>query len=173
MKNLTLGILFLLALCHHKAIAQNDSNTKIIYLEILGASDVYSFNFEYLFKKNQSIQVGISWMPGTWQVKAQNDRSFFYMPIVYHYLVGSNKHKMDLSAGILYTQSNYYASPNNHKFRPEFGLGYRYSADKGFMVKTGFMFKTPLNLSMDRDQIFVYSEKKWLPWPYISMGWSF
>ncbi|MBC7382598.1 MAG: hypothetical protein H7296_06315 [Bacteroidia bacterium] len=167
-------ILTFLICFHQQAKAQGDSSSsKIVYLELFGSGDIYAVNFEYMFKQNQRLQAGVSWLPGTWQITSDNDRNFLYFPLAYHYLIGQRNHKIDLSAGVLYKLTWHTASPNNHNIRPEVGVSYRYQRKKGIFLKAGVNVKIPASLSVDSDALFFYTERHWLLWPAVGAGWSF
>ena len=170
----TILLLFLIA-CFIHVNAQSDSckHQRIIYAELFGNSDIYSFNLEYLFKKNQSISCGISWLPGTWQISSPNDRAFWNLPISYHYLIGKTNHKLDMNAGFIATIAQNNDAPNNYKLKTQIGIGYRYQRTKGLFLRTGVTLKTPFNLSVDKDEMFFYSDKRWFLWPSFCVGWLF
>lgn len=153
--------------------AQESKHTKIIFAEVLGSSDIYSLNFDYGLRENKTIMAGISYVPGTWQLQGLNDRGFIYIPVMYHYLLGKNKLKTELSAGSLQTIIVHKENPNLYKFRPQIGIGVRYQPKNGLFFRAGLNIKLPVTLSMDYYETFIYKEPKSLFWPGFGFGYCF
>ncbi len=153
--------------------AQESKHTKIIFAEVLGSSDIYSLNFDYGLRENRTIMAGISYVPGTWQLQGLNDRGFIYIPVMYHFLVGKNTLKTELSAGSLQTIIIHKENPNLYKFRSQIGIGLRYQPKNGLFLRAGLCIKLPVTLSLDYNEIFIYKEPKSLFWPGFGFGYSF
>lgn len=173
MYKLVVGFVCMLCFVTLSKAQYTAKNTKIVYLELLGNSDLYSINFEYVINQKQGIRLGASWVPGTWDVVINNDRHFFYLPLEYNYLIG-HKHMLDLSVGIQTTLTYYIQDlPNHYRFRPQLGVGYRYQGPKGLFGRMGITANTPYFLSADVNEAFFYTNNRWLVWPLVAGGWSF
>lgn len=155
------------------AISQDAARKNMVFAELLGHSDIYSLNFERRFNAKHSLQIGASWVPGTWEIQSDNDRSFLYLPVCYHYSIGNTKHSLDWGSGVLITFAISNVSPNHVRIKPQTGIHYRFLHKTGLLFKTGLVFKVPLNLSIDNDEAFVYAESRGLFWPSMAMGWAF
>jgi hypothetical protein len=155
------------------AKSQESNHAKIVFAEALGSSDIYSLNFDYGLRENQTIMAGISYVPGTWQLQGLNDRGFIYIPVMYHYLLGNNTLKTELSAGSLQTIIIHKENPTLYKFRPQIGIGLRYQPKNGLFLRAGLCIKLPVTLSLDYNEIFVYQEPKSLFWPGFGFGYCF
>ncbi|MES2725485.1 MAG: hypothetical protein V4643_00190 [Bacteroidota bacterium] len=173
MHKLFIGFVCMLCFVLFSQAQYVSKNTKIVYLELLGNSDLYSINFEYVFHKNHGIRLGASWVPGTWNAVTNNDRHFFYFPFEYNYLIG-HKHLLDLSVGVQTTVTYYTQDlPNHYRFRPQLGVAYRYQNSKGIFGRVGITANTPYFLSADVSETFFYTNSRWLIWPLLAGGWSF
>lgn len=170
-------ILIILTLITNANLSAQDSTSlkrNIIFLEILGTGEVYSLNYANLIKSNQSLRIGLSWLPGSWEISGQNDRSFIFIPVEYNYLSGKRNHKLELSAGIKTRWTVYSDLPNSLNFTTVTGAGYRYQRKKGgLFLRAGINLLIPLNLYIDRQELFFYDSLHWLVWPYLSSGFMF
>ena len=151
-----------------------DSNTKrnSIYMEVFGMSDIYALNFERTLSENYSIRLGISWLPGTWQLNGNNNRSFFYLPLEWNRIYGTKQHRIQSSSAIL-TQLIYNVqSPNQYVFNPRLGISYVFKK-KRLYLRTGVCLNIPLYLSADSYETFFYTKPNWLVWPQFAFGTNF
>jgi hypothetical protein len=155
------------------SFGQEKEHSKIAFAELLGASDIYSFNFDYGLTNNRTIMGGVSYLPGTWQLNGLNDRSFLYIPIMYHFLVGKKWLKAEFSGGSLQTITLHKEDPNLFKFRPQIGIGIRVQPKKGLFLRAGISIKLPVTLSIDYYEIFIFKEPRTLVWPGIGVGYRF
>ncbi|MCF8254385.1 MAG: hypothetical protein K9H61_05455 [Bacteroidia bacterium] len=155
------------------SFGQEKKHTKIVFAELLGASDIYSLNFDYGLTDNRTLIAGLSFIPGTWQLNGLNDRSFLYVPIMYHFLVGKKWLKGEISGGSLQTITFHKENRNLFKFRPQLGIGLRIQPKKGIFLRAGISIKLPLALSVDSYEAFIYKEPRTLIWPGIGFGYCF
>jgi hypothetical protein len=141
--------------------------------ELLGVSDIYSLNIEYKFKPGYFIESGISWVPGTWQLNGENDRSFLYVPLMIIKQFGKSKIRPELSVGTIQQFTLHKKSSDLMESSPQFSVGFRYFAYRSVFVKANMYVKSPYVLAIDRYEVFVYKEPTWLIWPGFSIGTRF
>ncbi|HEX7046214.1 MAG TPA: hypothetical protein VF275_01400 [Gammaproteobacteria bacterium] len=96
----------------------------------------------------------------------------------YLWLAGDGNHRYELGLALLYMDENLRltgqaAVLSGHEVNARFYAGYRYEdTDGGFQLRTGL---TAFSELADHDADKRYSDEtfKTLPWPYLSLGWSF
>lgn len=96
----------------------------------------------------------------------------------YLWLAGDGNHRYELGVVLLYMDENLRLAGQSdtlsgHEMNARFYAGYRYeNRDGGFQLRTGL---TAFSELADHDAHERYSDEtfKALPWPYLSLGWSF
>lgn len=144
-----------------------------IGLEILGSAYIYALNFERITKKNISYQIGISSVPGTWQINGLNDRSFLYLPFEVRFTKHTKYFLVGTSLGLLQTLVIYRNSSNDLFFRPQIGSFVGLKIAKRIQLKVELYAKSPYELVLNKHQVYAYSRNKWLFWPGVALGYSF
>jgi len=144
-----------------------------IGLEVLGSSDIYSLNVSRFLSRNNTFQTGISWLPGTWQMGGNNDRSFLYIPFLMGHQFSSNKLFLLVQAGAINKFILHKGSHDNLEMRIQFGGKIGYIIGDNLQFGLGLYYKTPFFLSVSRVESFVYNSKSSFFWPSISVDYKF
>jgi hypothetical protein len=153
---------------------QPDFAKNICHLEFLGTADIYAFNYERVIRFNQTIRVGMSFLPENWYNGGSSEKKFLNFPVSYQYLIGKSSHKLAVSGGLLATFMLNKNAPTQFKLNPNIGAGYRYQRSKqGLFVGCMFYVSPPLFLSADRDDLILFTGKNYLLTPGVSLGWIF
>ena len=138
--------------------ATDSTKNNSIYLDLGGYTFWYSLNYEHKIslapKHHIALGSGISVMPPT---KNAN----ILIGISANYLYG-NKHNLEIGFAPSYnfTENEYLLSPN---------IGYRYQASKGFLFRVGLSPVYGDFFTNDAND----NKKEFVPWGYISIGYSF
>jgi hypothetical protein len=174
-KFLAFTFLTLSTLNNFKVQAQQPDFVKnICYLEFLGAADIYGINYERIIRYNQTIRVGVSFLPENWYNGGSSEKKLLSFPVSYQYLVGKSSHKLALSGGLLAGFILNKNAPTQFKLNPNIGAGYRYQrSNQGLFVGCMFYVSPPLFLTADRDDLILFTGKSYLFSPGGSLGWIF
>ncbi len=149
-------ITLLLFVCLISTFAQERKNS--IFLEGGGAGLWYSVNYEYRIpvRLNQRLALGggISMIP-VWAPH--------YIGIASaSYLVGhKNIFEFGISPAYMFTDEEFWVSAR---------IGYRYEASGGFQFRIGF---SPIYGKFAETGLPEYNGKGFLPWGYLSVGYTF
>lgn len=173
---LTLITLCITSMLSQLVAQQNDSilpaSKNAIYIELMGMSDIYAINYERTLSTKHAVRIGFSWLPGTWQINGDNNRSFYYLPLELSRVYSNKNHNLVTSSAILTSIQHGYNSPNLYKFNPRFGLAYLYK-NNWVYAKAGVCINMPLYLSADVFESFIYIKPNWLIWPQLGLGTTF
>lgn len=161
------------------------TRTRNIYLEFLGASNLIGISFDSRLspKSPWGYRLGISYFQGGNSfIKESNSNRGLFFPIEANYLIGENKHKLEIGVGSslgIYNEHSSFIEDSNNKSetinsfsQTTFGyylfsnIGYRYISTKGFLFRVGLSPSFNFN---DKHGI----TKKPFIFPYISFGYSF
>lgn len=136
------------------AFSINAQKKIAVYGELLGNGIFYaSLNVEYNFNERYGIRAGLCVTDLT--------PFEFTVPIMGHYFLGENNHKLELGLGILYVKGGIVFSEGS----PIEGVGitssimYRYHADSGLLLRMGL---APF-----------YDNGNFLPMPSFGCGYRF
>lgn len=158
---------------------------KSIYLEFFGASNLIGISYDSRLSPTSpwGYRIGISYFQGgSSSINSHRPNRGIFFPVEMNYLLGKNKHKLELGAGSglgLYNEHISFVEETRNqqvmiKSAPHttFGyylfstIGYRYLSTKGFLFRAGltpsFNFKDKHGITKEP---FIY--------PYISFGYSF
>jgi hypothetical protein len=165
-----LSIVFVMII--HFCNAQQPKNN--VYGEFSGAGNLYSINYERLFKVNQSVRLGFGVFPENWYEGGLNEKTILNIPLCYQYLIGKTNHKIEASAGLVASFTLSKTQPLQTLFAPHIATGYRYQrAKKGPFIGTKIYLFMPWFLSIDKDDWLLYTGKSYYLSPGLSLGWSF
>ena len=127
-----------------------------VFLEAGGSAFWYSLNYEHRFMLKPmnriTLSTGVSLLP---------DISFIGF-LSAGYLYG-NTHNLEIggSAGNVFTEKEFIGSVR---------IGYRYEGAKGLLFRVGF---SPVYTKFAETGFKEYSGKGFLPWGYLSVGYTF
>ncbi len=171
-RDFIIGLIFLLSY-GYELKAQNDTARNYVTLEVLGNAGLYSLNYEYKVKTNMTLRIGTCWLPGTWPPSDLNNRTFFYFPFEFNYLVRRSRHHFSISSGILTKWILHYDLPDQFIFNPQIGVGYRYEPPGTFFARAGILLNMPLYVATDKFDIIPYAANHWMFWPGLAAGVKF
>lgn len=166
-----------------------NTRSKSIYLELLGPSNGVGVNFDSRFNKDTAwgyrVGFGFGYYRSNSFFGANESSRAYTIPLGVNYLVGKNKHQLEVGVGVnvgLYNDHYTIArleknevmsdSKFDHKKENNFGafgfatLGYRYTARKGFQFRIGV---TPAYVWGSNRE----TKNKFVLAPYISFGKAF
>ncbi len=161
-KIILISIIFFIGVINTSA--QNNETSPIvrknaIFLEGGGSALWYSLNYEhrYILKPMHRITLGA----GTSLLPLASDVSFIGF-LSAGYLYG-NTHSLEIggSAGSVFTEKEFVGSIR---------IGYRYEGPKGLLFRVGF---SPVYTKFAETGLKEYSGKGFVPWAYISLGYTF
>ena len=145
----------------HQSFAVNLSEPErirntAIFVEAGANSMIYSLNVDNRFNKKRidglGYRVGIGLIPLNATEPGTPNRmrvNFYFLPVGINYLLGKNKSAIEIGAGatmvyvdLKFSSVDQYNTPigevsSTGLFSPTLFLGYRYTANKGFMFKAG------------------------------------
>lgn len=165
MKKIILSVAILL-LALVQGTAQNvETNQKLrknaVFLEVGGSALWYSLNYEHRLSLKIEHRLifggGVSWIPAPF-----TKNGFIIGVLSAGYLYG-DKHNLEIggSAGNVFTEKEFVGS---------FRIGYRYEGRKGFLFRVGF---SPVYTKFVETGLKEYNGKGFIPWGYISAGYTF
>jgi hypothetical protein len=136
-----------------------------IYMELAGNGLIYSINYDRMFTENMGGRIGVMYFPLVPSLFSSVE-DLFIMPATLNFLIGSNSHKLEMGAGIIYGAARLSTvfsseSESGSGLAQTITIGYRYQQRSGgFLFRIGF---TP---------IFRFGEE-FIPWGGFSVGVSF
>lgn len=141
-------------------VKKKDRKKKTIYGEFLGVGYIYSLNYDVRFTSTSKgngpgMRIGVSNFGAT------------YFPIQVNYLIGGQRHFLELASGVTLATSNY--SINNGTYgsfnvSPSSSIGYRFQP-----VNNGVFIR----LSADIFYSFSIDQDGFMPWGGLGIGYSF
>lgn len=157
------------------------TNKNIIYVELMGNSGIYSFNYERILatkgKFQFSLRAGFGAFPAPGQT-IKCDLAFPFEPV---FTFGRSKHRIEVSAGLttfleFYSQVDYYEpfpevsirQATDYFFTLNPGIAYRYEKPEGgFFMRAGVNAMIPI---YHGDLVNTYPI---LPYPKVCLGYKF
>ncbi|MDR3235114.1 MAG: hypothetical protein LBT48_00090 [Prevotellaceae bacterium] len=142
-----------------------------VYMEILGNSPIYSFNYDFRFSTEKGSGWGAHIGAGL-LLLTEDDVSLMNFPFGLNYLAGRNGKYLELGVGLTFLSSSDFFDDDDVHHNPlgTLIIAYRYQpVGGGVFFRIGI---TPLvDLSADRDMFFGF-----LVWPFwagLSIGYAF
>ncbi len=151
--------------------AQDTLSPYHISAELLGVTDIYSLNVEYRITPHYLIETGISWLPGTWQLNGENDRSFLFVPLMVSRQFSKAKICTEISLGLNQQITLHKNAGSLIESSPQIGFGLRYFVSQSLFFKANLYTKSPYFFAADKYEVYVYKSPSWLIWPGFSIGW--
>ena len=152
-------------------LAQEISSKNTVYIEIGGNSLFYSINYDrnlVAFKNNNKLgaRIGVGGTLGYNDYLWDDDLylGFYNFPLEVYYLIGENKHFLDIGIGIAPSISGTPFKENQYHTDRFINLSYRFQKSEG-----GFFFRT--GLLVQSYNIYGYTGP--FPWGRIAVGYSF
>ena len=119
-----------------------NSNRSAVYFELGGSALNSSLNYEYFIKHDLPIRLGLGYISNeqseNFGDKFSEGQELSLIPLTLSKLMGGNKHKLELSAGVTYGYFHLKTDLETEKngFLVTGVLGYRYQPSKN-----GFLFR--------------------------------
>jgi hypothetical protein len=155
------------------SIAQSIKYKHSIGLELMGSGDIGGIAYERFFTQHQSLATSISWIPGTWRLHQENDRSFLYLPIAYQLYKKTPFGMFGLSLGTLQSVILYNQQSDDWFIRPQIGLLASFPYQKKIKICLSLYAKLPYQIHVNRYHFQPHKLPSTLFWPGASLQYAF
>lgn len=156
-----------------------------VYAELLGASTTIGVHYDTRFNENTKWggRIGIAYTNSSSQDFFQSapiKTTGFTFPIAVNYLIGNNKHNLELGIGISYglysCKYRGVAHEVEKSHNASFGfidVGYRFQSQNGLMIRAGINPGMALS-SYDEIRVEEHGvDREAVIYPYIGIGYNF